>query len=136
MTSSATPFCERLHAGMTIQLKRSRNQLSQELRAMLKSRLLGSAICVCFALVAVASQARAADCEDKIARHMVGEAMLAAQFVAAAERNGMTSIGINGILKEVADNSGIQGFWITDSAGERFSAQNGERLQVHLDAGN
>jgi len=46
---------------------------------MLKSRLLGSVICVYLALSAGASPSRAAGCEDTIARHMVGEAMLAAQ---------------------------------------------------------
>jgi hypothetical protein len=87
---------------------------------MLKSRLLGSAVCVAFALFAGASPSRAAGCEDTIARHMVGEAMLAAQFVAAAERNGVTTTGINAILKEIADNSAIQEFWITDSAGHAY----------------
>jgi hypothetical protein len=58
----------------------------KEVRTMLKSSLLGSVICVCLALSAVASPSRAAGCEDMIARHMVGEAMLAAQFVAAAKR--------------------------------------------------
>ena len=92
---------------------------------MLKSRLLGSAVCVAFALFAGASPSRAAGCEDTIARHMVGEAMLAAQFVAAAERNGVTTTGINAILKEIADNSAIQEFWITDSAGHAYLTNTG-----------
>ena len=58
---------------------------------MLKSRLLGSVICVYLALSAGASPSRAAGCEDTIARHMVGEAMLAAQFVAVAEKNGRST---------------------------------------------
>jgi len=62
---------------------------------MLKSRLLGSVICVYLALSTSASPSRAAGCEDTIARHMVGEAMLAAQFVAAAQKNGMTPDAIN-----------------------------------------
>ena len=44
------------------------------------------------------SPLRAADCEDVIARHTVGEAMLAAQFVAAAEWNSMTPGEINAAL--------------------------------------
>src|SRR5262245_58554152 len=91
---------------------------------MLKYRFLGPWL-LSSLLVASASPARAADCEDKIARHIVGAAMPAAQFVAAAERNGMTSTGINGILKEVADNSAIQEFWITDSAGHAYLTNTG-----------
>ena len=99
---------------------------------MLKYRFLGLWL---LSSLLVASAARAADCEDKIARHMVGEAMLAAQFVAAAERNGMTSTGINGILKEVADNSAIQEFWITDSAGHAYLTNTGIDFTFSSDAG-
>lgn len=101
---------------------------------MLKSRLLGSAVCVAFALFAGASPSRAAGCEDTIARHMVGEAMLAAQFVAAAERNGVTTTGINAILKEIADNSAIQEFWITDSAGHAYLTNTGIDFTFSSDA--
>jgi len=100
---------------------------------MLKYRFLGLWL-LSSLLVASASPARAADCEDKIARHMVGEEMLAAPFVAAAERNGMTSTGINGILKEVADNSAIQEFWITDSAGHAYLTNTGIDFTFSSDA--
>ncbi len=92
---------------------------------MQKSRQLGLVICLCFVLLASASPSRAAGCEDTIARHMVGEAMLAAQFVAAAERNGMTSEGINGILKDVAAKSAVQEFWITDPSGHAYLTNTG-----------
>jgi hypothetical protein len=47
----------------------------------------------------------------RLRRHdRVGEAMLAAQFVAAAERNGVTTEGINGILKDIAAKSAIEEF--------------------------
>jgi hypothetical protein len=101
---------------------------------MLKSRLLGSAICVCFALFAGAAPARAAGCEDTIARHMVGEAMLAAQFVAAAEKNGVTTEGINGILKEIAAKSAIEEFWITDSSGHAYLTNTGIDFTFSPDA--
>src|SRR5262249_39606206 len=100
---------------------------------MLKYRFLGLWL-LSSLLVASASPARAADCEDKIARHMVGEAMLAAQFVAAAERNGITSTGINGILKEVSDNSAIQEFWITDPAGHAYLTNTGVDFTFSPDA--
>ena len=87
---------------------------------MLKSRLLGSVICVYLALSAGASPSRAAGCEDTIARHMVGEAMLAAQFVAAAEKNGMTADAINAVIKDIAGKSAVQEFWITDSSGHAY----------------
>jgi hypothetical protein len=70
----------------------------------------GSVICVYLALSTSASPSRAAGCEDTIARHMVGEAMLAAQFVAAAEKTGMTPGAINAVLKDIAAKSAIEEF--------------------------
>ncbi len=101
---------------------------------MQKSRQLGLVICLCFVLLASASPSRAAGCEDTIARHMVGEAMLAAQFVAAAERNGMTSEGINGILKDVAAKSAVQEFWITDPSGHAYLTNTGIDFTFSSDA--
>jgi hypothetical protein len=101
---------------------------------MLKSRLLGSAICVCFAIFASVSPSRAAGCEDTIARHMVGEAMLAAQFVAAAEENGMTADAINAALKDIAGKSAIQEFWITDSSGHAYLTNSGIDFTFTSDA--
>ena len=71
------------------------------------------------------SGVKAADCEEMIARHMVGEAMLAAQFVAAAEKTGMTPAQINAALKSVAENSGIEEFWITDPSGHAYLTNTG-----------
>jgi hypothetical protein len=97
---------------------------------MLKSRmrmvgLLGSILLLSLLLLGSASPSRAAGCEDKIARHMVGEAMLAAQFVAVAEKNGMTASAINAVLKDIAANSAIQEFWITDSSGHAYLTNTG-----------
>ena len=71
------------------------------------------------------SGVKAADCEEIVARHMVGEAMLAAQFVAAAEKAGMTPGQINAALKNVAENSGIEEFWITDPSGHAYLTNTG-----------
>jgi hypothetical protein len=101
---------------------------------MQKSKIFGSILLACALLCAGASPSRAADCEDKIARHMVGEAMLAAQFVAAAEKNGMTTVGINAILKEVADKSAVQEFWITDSSGHAYLTNTGIDFTFSSDA--
>jgi uncharacterized protein YfiM (DUF2279 family) len=68
---------------------------------------------------------RAAECDDLIARHMIGEAMLAAQFVAVAEKAGMTPAQINGGLSTVAGSSAIEEFWITDSAGHAYLTNTG-----------
>jgi hypothetical protein len=85
-------------------------------------------------LSAATLPSRAAGCEDKIAHHMVGEAMLAAQFVAAAERNGMTTTGINGILADIANKSAIQEFWITDSSGHAYLTNTGIDFTFSSDA--
>jgi len=63
--------------------------------------------------------------EDLVAKHMVGEALLAAHFVAAAERAGMGANDINAALREVADKSAIDEFWITDSAGHVYLTNTG-----------
>jgi P2-related tail formation protein len=101
---------------------------------MLKSRLLGSVICVYLALSTSASPSRAAGCEDTIARHMVGEAMLAAQFVAAAEKTGMTPGAINAVLKDIAAKSAIEEFWITNSSGHAYLTNTGIDFTFSADA--
>jgi hypothetical protein len=101
---------------------------------MLKLKILGLMLLSSALVLAGASGARAADCEDKIARHMVGEAMLAAQFVGAAERNGVTTEGINGILKDIANKSAIEEFWITDSSGYAYLTNTGIDFTFSSDA--
>ena len=83
--------------------------------------ILSALVVACLA----SSGVKAADCEEIIARHMVGEAMLAAQFVAAAEKSGMTPGQINAALKSVAENSGIEEFWITDPSGHAYLTNTG-----------
>ena len=71
------------------------------------------------------SSVRAADCEEIVARHMVGEALLAAHFVALAEKLGMKPAEINATLKGIAEKSAVQEFWITDSAGHAYLTNTG-----------
>ena len=71
------------------------------------------------------TSSRAAECDDLIARHMIGQAMLAAQFVAVAEKAGMTPAQINGVLSTVTGSSAIEEFWITDSAGHAYLTNTG-----------
>jgi hypothetical protein len=71
------------------------------------------------------STVRAADCEDIIARHMVGEALLAAHYVALAEKLGLKPAEINATLKSIAEKSAAQEFWITDSAGHAYLTNTG-----------
>lgn len=74
---------------------------------------------------AAGSKASANDCDDLIARHMVGEAMLAAQFVALAEKAGMAPSEINATLKNISENSAIEEFWIIDPAGHAYLTNTG-----------
>ena len=64
--------------------------------------------------------ARAADAEEIVAQHMVSEALLAAHLVAVAEKVGMSADDINAILRDVADRSAIDEFWITDETGRAY----------------
>jgi hypothetical protein len=76
-------------------------------------------------LACISSPAIALDCEDLISRHMIGQAILAAQFVAAAEKAGMTPVQVNLALKDVAANSAIEEIWITDSSGHAYLTNTG-----------
>lgn len=77
------------------------------------------------AVSAGGSTVRAADCEEIVARHMVGEALLAAHFVALAEKSGLKPAEINATLKNIAEKSAVQEFWITDSAGHAYLTNTG-----------
>ncbi|MGE3799897.1 MAG: hypothetical protein AB7H80_02640 [Candidatus Kapaibacterium sp.] len=63
--------------------------------------------------------------EEIVGQHMVSEALLTAHFVAAAERAGMSSDSINAILRNVAEQSAIDEFWITDSLGHAYLTSTG-----------
>jgi hypothetical protein len=76
------------------------------------------------AFAAPAAQAAGCD-DDAIARHMVGEALLAANLVAMAEKAGMQPAQINAVLKDIAQRSGIDEFWITDSSGRAYLTNTG-----------
>jgi adenylate cyclase len=71
------------------------------------------------------ARTQAAGCEDIIAKHMIGEALLAAHFVAAAEKNGMKPNEINAILRDISEKSAIREFWITDSSGRAYLTNTG-----------
>ena len=81
---------------------------------------LAVAAVVAFATLTSGGTPRADDTEEIVAQHMVGEALLAAHLVALAEKAGMSPRDINAILKDVADNSGIDEFWITDETGRAY----------------
>jgi hypothetical protein len=84
------------------------------------------AIALLTALFAYGSTtAQASDCDEVIGRHMIGQAMLAAQFVALAEKGGMTAPQVNALLKDIAENSAIEEFWITDGSGHAYVTNTG-----------
>jgi hypothetical protein len=70
------------------------------------------------------------ECETAIARHMVGQALLAAHYVALAEKAGMTPSEINAILKDVSERSAKQKFWITDVKGHAYLTNTGGRFHL------
>jgi hypothetical protein len=78
-------------------------------------------------MAAAGPAAQAASCDnDAIARHMVGEALLAANLTATAEKAGMPPAQINAVLKDIAQRSGINEFWITDSSGHAYLTNTGK----------
>jgi hypothetical protein len=101
---------------------------------MLMIRILRSMLLLSFVLFTGTSPLRAAGCEDTIARHMVGEALLAAHLVAAAEKTGMTAGAIDAILKDIATKSAVEEFWITDSSGHAYLTNTGIDFTFSPDA--
>lgn len=87
---------------------------------MSAGRTLMAAGVVALGAIVTGPAARAADAEDIVARHMIGEALLAAHLVAIAEQAGMSAEQINAILKDVAAKSAIDEFWITDATGRAY----------------
>jgi hypothetical protein len=83
-----------------------------------------AAILLC-SVVLAGNAARAACEEDLVAQHMVGDALLAANLAAAAEKAGMQPAQINAILKDVAERSAIDEFWITDPSGHAYLTNTG-----------
>ena len=59
--------------------------------------------------------ARAMD--DAVSKHMVAQAKLAAHFIAAAIKAGMSKKEINAALAKVAKESAISEFWVSDGKG-------------------
>ena len=55
---------------------------------------------------------------DAISEHMVAQAMLTAHFIDAALAAGMDADQINAVLADIADNSVITEFWISDETGQ------------------
>jgi hypothetical protein len=88
---------------------------------MTAPRILLAVLVICCGTTEV----RAADCETAFAQHMVGQALLAAHFVALAEKSGMTSSQINAILKDVSERSAKQEFWIPDAKGHAYLTNTG-----------
>ena len=81
---------------------------------------------VCALILAIAGlPAQAADCETTIGKYMVGQALLAANYVAAAEKAGMKPAEINAALKDIAKRSSIEEFWITDASGRAYLTNTG-----------
>ena len=56
--------------------------------------------------------------DDAISDHMVAEATLTAHYIAAALEAGMTQDEINAVLKQIADDTVISEFWISDEDGQ------------------
>jgi hypothetical protein len=69
--------------------------------------------------------ARAATCEEIVAQHMTAQALLAAHLVAIAEKASMKPAEINAVLKDVAERSAIEEFWITDPSGHAYLTNTG-----------
>ncbi len=86
------------------------------------SRSLIGALVATLLACGLANSSRASDCDEVIGRHMTGQSMLAAYFIASAEKGGMTAHQINAVLKAIAENSAIEEFWIYHQSVLRSSA--------------
>jgi len=102
-------------------------------KAKAMTRMIAALIAISLAC-GFANPTRASECDEVIGRHMAGQAMLAAQFVASAEKVGMTAQQINAVLTDIAANSAIEEFWITDGAGHAYLTNTGVDFTFSRDA--
>ena len=72
---------------------------------------------LCLALSGVLTASKVSAADDAVSKHMVGQAMLTAHFIAAALKAGMSKDDINAALTRVAAGSAISEFWISDEKG-------------------
>ncbi len=73
---------------------------------------------------------------DVVGQHMIAEATLTAHFVAAALKAGMSRDEINATLAEVAANTVITEFWVSDHNGQVvFSNVDGVSFSFPTDTG-
>jgi len=77
--------------------------------------VLCAVVCLLASGVVVADEAATL---DAISAHMVAQAMLTAHFIDAALKAGMDADQINAVLADIADNSVISEFWISDETGQ------------------
>ncbi len=84
---------------------------------VMRKILMAASICVCFMLYEGAMADDTSSPEETASRHMAAEAMLTAHFIDAALKAGMSSEAINAVLADVAENSVISEFWISDEQG-------------------
>jgi len=94
-------------------------------------KLLARAVCTL--VLAAGLPAQAADCEATIGKYMIGQALLAANYVAAAEKAGMKPAEINAALRDIAANSPIEEFWITDGSGRAYLTNTGVDFTFNRD---
>ncbi len=73
---------------------------------------------------------------DVVGQHMAAQAALTAHFVAAALKAGMSPGEINATLAEIAANTVITEFWISDSDGQiAYSNVEGTAFRFPTDTG-
>lgn len=83
----------------------------------MKRLLCGVIFCLCLVGTGSARAGDTGSVEAVVGQHMVAQALLTAHFVAAALKAGMDAGEINEVLSEVADQTVIGEFWISDESG-------------------
>lgn len=84
------------------------------MKKVLTAALVGC--CLLLGGMAVADGGPSADTLSS--QHMVAQAMLTAYFIDAARKAGMDAEEINAVLAQVAEQSIISEFWISDETGQ------------------
>ena len=78
---------------------------------------LALALALAISIACGADDSSTAD-DAAISDHMVAEATLAAHYIATALEAGMTPDEINAVLKQIADDTVISEFWVSDEDGQ------------------
>ena len=82
------------------------------------TRIAGAVLIAAALATGCVSNARMTSASDAVSDHMIAEATLTAHYIDAALKAGMTPEEVNAALSQIASQTVIDEFWISDADGQ------------------